>query len=152
MNECAADDCERRAECKGWCRKHWERVKKHGDPYVVEHGGGLKPKKCGEPECDRKHHARGMCVKHYHHWLYAQRKPEADDTGNTECIVCGVEPMGGGFYCYEHFISEVVNKSPERPPIECGTQRGRERHRRRGEPYCGACERYDMAWFEWMAA
>src|SRR5690625_5211179 len=34
MNECQVDECERPRLCRGFCRTHYERWRKHGDPTV----------------------------------------------------------------------------------------------------------------------
>lgn len=42
---CSVDGCEKLLFCKGYCRLHHERWRKHGDPFVVLKGGSRKGSK-----------------------------------------------------------------------------------------------------------
>lgn len=37
---CTVDECERSAEVRGWCRKHYRRWQRHGDPEAGARGDG----------------------------------------------------------------------------------------------------------------
>lgn len=68
---CSVDGCEREAEKRGWCSRHYQRWRNHGDPL----GGGpiLGPRNAGRPctvdDCDRPAAKRGWCDLHYRRWL-----------------------------------------------------------------------------------
>lgn len=64
---CAVDGCEGHTIAKGWCWKHYQRDRRHGDVTAVNYGGGGIPKnrKCDVPDCDKKHYGHGLCVMHY---------------------------------------------------------------------------------------
>lgn len=40
--ECEIEGCDHRHLCRGWCRKHYERWRRHGDP---EHPASHEPKR-----------------------------------------------------------------------------------------------------------
>lgn len=62
-NICSVVDCDGISKFKGFCRKHYRRWQKYGDPL----GGGpfQFPETCTLVGCNRKHQARGYCDKHY---------------------------------------------------------------------------------------
>lgn len=63
MRPCAFLGCDRGAVARGWCKRHWERWWKHGDPAVVkssrEHAAT-----CSVSGCERTYYARGLCRFH----------------------------------------------------------------------------------------
>lgn len=62
---CSVDGCGKRAEKRGWCEKHYQRWKRHGDPAL----GAFKPRgACSVPGCDKAHLSRGWCAMHYARW------------------------------------------------------------------------------------
>lgn len=60
---CSIDDCDRPAQGRGWCKTHWLRWRKHGDPNYVR---VRTRSRCTVAECDSLSYARGFCSKHYH--------------------------------------------------------------------------------------
>lgn len=57
---CSIDGCERRVVGRGWCKLHWTRWRKHGDPNYV------RPERaCSTDGCESPHYARGLCDRHY---------------------------------------------------------------------------------------
>ena len=63
MATCSVDGCETKSSARGYCTKHWDRWRKHGDPSVVLRRGPAA-KTCTEPGCDRKHQGKGLCALH----------------------------------------------------------------------------------------
>jgi hypothetical protein len=63
---CKIDDCERGAQARGWCKMHWARWRRNGDPLVVKVCGIDWNAKvpCGVEGCDRITHANLMCGTH----------------------------------------------------------------------------------------
>jgi hypothetical protein len=61
---CSAVGCANKHWSAGYCRKHFVRWKRHGDPSYVEivfdH-----PEHCTFPECSRPYASRGYCSAHY---------------------------------------------------------------------------------------
>jgi hypothetical protein len=39
MKICTVDVCERQADARGWCKMHWRRWRKHGDPTKIVNVG-----------------------------------------------------------------------------------------------------------------
>ena len=60
MRKCSIEGCEDKHEGLGYCRKHYQRFKKHGNP--------LKTKfidVCTIEGCDKPHKTKGYCGTHY---------------------------------------------------------------------------------------
>lgn len=63
--QCAVDDCDRNAVTRGWCHKHYQRWRKHGDPTIV----ARPPRRgCDVEDCDRVHYGHGLCSMHHRRW------------------------------------------------------------------------------------
>lgn len=64
---CSIDGCERPHLARGWCKKHYYRWRRQGDPTTV-----LRvvdgPKQCAVDECERAVIARSLCAPHYARW------------------------------------------------------------------------------------
>lgn len=56
------DGCDNKHLAKGYCCKHYSRIRNNGDPNIT-----LRPRDrtCSVPGCERKHDAKGFCNKHY---------------------------------------------------------------------------------------
>lgn len=61
---CSVPGCDRPVRARGWCNKHWQRWREHGDPEIVQtpHDG------CSIEGCDRPHWGNGWCNLHYTRW------------------------------------------------------------------------------------
>jgi hypothetical protein len=51
---------------RGWCQKHYQRLRKHGDPDYLARDH-VQPD-CSIGDCPEPTVARGWCSKHYQHW------------------------------------------------------------------------------------
>lgn len=60
MKICSIDGCNGKHKGYGYCDKHYQRLKKHGDVSVY-----FKPKKCNIEGCEGKYNGKGYCNKHY---------------------------------------------------------------------------------------
>lgn len=58
---CSVRGCTNNMFCKGYCRSHYERHRKHGDPLA----GRFVSESCSVEGCSGKHAAKGLCRKHY---------------------------------------------------------------------------------------
>lgn len=65
---CSISDCDRPMRARGWCKHHWQRWSRHGDPL----GGGParvpSTGSCSVVGCDRADKAHGLCPAHYSKW------------------------------------------------------------------------------------
>lgn len=67
---CMIDGCDGSVTARGWCRKHYNRWYKHGDPLHVTQWAP-RPQNiartigCSVEGCERKHHAKGLCRNHH---------------------------------------------------------------------------------------
>lgn len=57
---CAIGGCSGKHYAKGWCNKHWNRWRKHGDPNL----GARTIRLCSITGCERKHARNGYCNMH----------------------------------------------------------------------------------------
>ena len=57
---CSIEDCNRPVRCRGWCKMHYTRWSRHGDPLFTSHKS-----ECSIGGCYLKHVAKGFCIKHY---------------------------------------------------------------------------------------
>lgn len=74
MNLCTVPGCERPVlvKSRGWCRLHYGRWQRHGDPSIVKPPGfPARPRdECAFPGCKQpsKRGGRGWCGRHYTRW------------------------------------------------------------------------------------
>ncbi len=59
---CNIDGCGKKYWAKGYCRPHYRRFKKNGDPIAVIRQTGIG---CLVEGCDKEYSAKGYCVMHY---------------------------------------------------------------------------------------
>lgn len=59
---CSIDDCEKPVKGWGWCRAHYERWKRHGDPLAPGRRVGRTP--CRIEGCDEPLDGDGLCADH----------------------------------------------------------------------------------------
>lgn len=71
---CEIDGCGASILARGWCRRHYNRWHRYGDPLQAK-----EPiTECTIEGCDLRHCARGLCNMHY------KRQQEHGDTGSAE--------------------------------------------------------------------
>lgn len=58
-----APDCDEIGRKRGFCRKHYERLMRHGD--LDADFRLTKPEACAQPSCSREVYASGYCVPHW---------------------------------------------------------------------------------------
>lgn len=76
---CSVDDCDAPVKSRGWCRKHYLRWYKTGDPIAIRPArwDGYERPTCGVDDCDLPAHGRGLCQVHF---------PRMRRHGNPETI------------------------------------------------------------------
>ena len=86
MTTCAVDDCERSRYAKGYCKGHYDRLKRTGSAGTTP----IQSRRtdCQVSECDNPHLAHGYCRLHYKRWAAhgdpSIRLPGKPYTGRTE--------------------------------------------------------------------
>jgi hypothetical protein len=68
---CSIEGCESPVNAKGWCKKHYARWQRTGDPLATLRGikSAARPTVCTVDGCDNVVNAHGWCKKHYDRWL-----------------------------------------------------------------------------------
>lgn len=67
---CKVKGCFLKHKSKGYCGKHYARLKQTGNLELVE----FKPRLCEEKGCFNSHKARGLCIKHYTRVIRREKK------------------------------------------------------------------------------
>lgn len=63
---CSVLYCSAPVRSRGWCRTHYDRWKRHGDPLaLVRPRRHVVPPTCSEDDCGKPVDARGLCSMHY---------------------------------------------------------------------------------------
>ncbi len=76
---CTLPGCDRPRYGHGYCRPHWRRWRKYGDPEADPHA---HPATCNVPGCGGAYYARGYCRSCYNQWKRDGIPPEERyDTG-----------------------------------------------------------------------
>lgn len=66
MNECSIDGCGSPVTVRGWCKKHYSRWQRHGDPLVSLRDAPRAT--CSIDDCTKLARCRGLCDMHYTRW------------------------------------------------------------------------------------
>jgi hypothetical protein len=71
MAACSVPDCDRPISSRGWCRRHYVRWLRTGDPLTVRRRGPApKATVCAVEGCQGVPEGRGMCRIHYSRWRF----------------------------------------------------------------------------------
>lgn len=62
---CSIDDCTAIVHGRGWCIKHWQRWRKHGDPTVTKKEFIAPGALCSVPDCENPVRCKALCALHY---------------------------------------------------------------------------------------
>lgn len=94
MGICQHDGCELRAECKGFCMKHYMRLKRKGNT-SDERKNAAGKRTCSVEGCDKPYLAVGLCSNHWHIQANKARRAKARAERAPHCAHCGV-PIPAG--------------------------------------------------------
>src|ERR1700752_992967 len=97
---CSFPGCTKPMNSRGWCKTHYMRWRKHGDPSINlrAENVGQRGTTCSLEGCDKQGTSRGWCGMHYMRWwqnghpLAPLRKPGRKQLAT----VCSVEGCGKG--------------------------------------------------------
>lgn len=98
---CGGANCDRVAVSKGFCDKHYRRLKKHGS---AEHVTTHIPSWCYADDCDRFAVSKGLCDKHYRRLLKHDDPNWQPPSLSSICSVedCERKRVAKGF-CSKHY-------------------------------------------------
>ncbi len=69
---CLIEGCDGIDDRRGYCPKHYERLKRYGDPLVSKRErNNDPPETCTLPGCSAPHRGKGFCHRHYSQANYA---------------------------------------------------------------------------------
>lgn len=142
MPQCGGEGCKKPGEVKGYCPKHYDRLRNNGDPEVAQRSwtsqAGLK---CPGPECGREAEKRGYCNAHYRQWrageeLRPLRKVRGQATkGMTtaERVAYYTGPVANdkGCWFWTGPLSSTANSRGQRYGIVHDTDKGKYRQAHR---------------------
>ena len=109
---CSVEGCKRARRARDYCRPHYNRWHRNGDPGSAEIGPRLT---CSVPGCERAHKGHGYCNAHYQRWRQ-----------NGEHGSAGIAPTVGHrkeVVRYESAharVSTAKGSASEHPCRECG--------------------------------
>ena len=111
MDTCKIEECVKPTEARGWCRMHYGRWYRWGDPQEPDRRKNKPKAKCSIDGCDNDHSAKGLCKNHYE----VQRR---DAGGTYKCNQCGVmfeaqKKRSGHTFCSRTCKQGWHNAQPE---------------------------------------
>ena len=66
MSACQVDGCQRRIKARGYCQRHYDLLRRHGNPTAGKNT--RRGPSCSVDGCDRPVSARQLCNTHYSRW------------------------------------------------------------------------------------
>lgn len=103
---CTVDGCDDQVSGRGFCNKHWQRWKAHGDPLIVKRRA-KQAEVCEKSDCDKPGHMRGLCLPHYRELQLSERGP---------CIIEGCDtPWSANKMCSKHWHRWMRTGSTDDP-------------------------------------
>lgn len=108
--QCSIEICQGLPYSKGYCRKHYDKWRNHGDPLKGWQESHTQSEECVFQDCNKKSLSRGYCSTHY-----ARLRSSGDlpllSTG--KCVVpdC-VAPYYGNDYCKPHYSKWYKHGDP----------------------------------------
>jgi len=89
---CCVDHCDRLAYSKGWCKRHYMQILRHGHLTLESERGGLK--ECDAPKCDYSQVSGGFCRRHDRQIKsYGELRPDREYMTGKK--ICSEEDCGG---------------------------------------------------------
>lgn len=146
MRTCSIENCDKKHDARGYCKRHYKSFMKYGDAKYVdemdqiraevkaekEKEQAMKPKtnrtwkktsregECKVSDCHEKIHAKKLCSKHYYQLNKTgdlkDMSPENKDDGQCLAIGCKEQQKTRG-YCSSHYQTLNRTGSPHVPKI-----------------------------------
>lgn len=112
---CSVEGCDGEHLARGFCRKHYLRWWKHGEPTVMLEGRTKILTPCSVQGCETVYFSRGFCNKHYQRWHKHGDPSIVLDVGFQR----GDVPTYGALH---NRIRRDRGKATDHLCIECGQQ------------------------------
>jgi hypothetical protein len=97
MKNCSIENCENKYKAKGFCQKHYDNNKNHGDALAKK-----EKQFCSIENCENKYFCKGFCQKHYY-----KNKRNGDPLAKKEKQFCSIENCenkhSGKGFCNKHY-------------------------------------------------
>ena len=125
---CTVDGCESPGHVRGWCKKHYTRWQRTGDPEVTLRAirAASRPTVCFVDGCLNLHYAKGLCKLHYARWLRSGDPGEAERRvviQGSECVVKGCDrPPSKRNMCGMHYQRWKTYGDPGGPQPQLGRE------------------------------
>lgn len=99
---CSIDGCVSVVHSRGWCKKHYERWRVHGDPFQC--GKMSTGDTCSVDSCSEPILARDWCRKHYSRWYKTGSLECSTISTDGGCLIggCG-RPVQARGLCITHY-------------------------------------------------
>lgn len=114
---CKIDGCERTSAGRGWCKMHWSRWRKHGDPLFVPVSGidwNVKAT-CSVPDCGRPNHAHLFCTMHL-----ARYEKHGDPTVVGERLGRPLKGTQPTYAAIHKRVSRAKGPAQDHSCVDCG--------------------------------
>ena len=112
---CSVEECDQKHRSRGWCRVHYERWRRTGDPLNVL----LVTEGCSVEGCERKHYGRGFCMAHLLRWRAHGDPGSAEIEPRRPGAICSIEgcedPHLARGWCNAHYIRWRQTGDPVTP-------------------------------------
>lgn len=141
---CGVDECGRKSVSRGYCDKHYRRLRKYGDPLFVTRGGEYSgpavplEEQCAVESCPKPKERRDWCRRHHRLWQL-NGDPLVDSSRDDEkmCSVDGcADTVRVSGYCYAHY-SRLRRHGD---PLGGGTSKNVAVDHEDGDRTCASCQ------------
>jgi hypothetical protein len=110
---CSIESCERKTYSRGWCRRHYDKWRNHGDPLAGWDGDGsrIQADECSVHGCILTPLSKGLCQAHY---ALKRRTGGIEKThvrGICSLEDCTESHLAKG-YCSSHYYKWKNNGDP----------------------------------------
>jgi len=113
MKNCSINNCNRKHESQGYCRSHYNKFRRHGDPLYERKLNVFK--KCKLENCNNKTESLGYCRSHYSKFKrHGNPNYKQDFNYLKKCLVdnCNNNQRSRG-YCNLHYTKLLKYNNPK---------------------------------------
>jgi len=131
---CSVENCSREVTARGYCKLHWKRWRKYGDPTFYPKRILNSEKQCAVPSCNKPVNKGGFCRRHYTSWYMHGDAEYVDRAKFWVCTITGCARRTRSQscpYCETHYYrlrrtGSLARRTPDRAThcVQCGKYRG----------------------------